>query len=199
MFYIFIKYVFGPLFLLFWRPRVINRAGLDIKGPAIFVANHISMWDPLPIAFLSGRNIHFMAKRELFENPLGRWFFKALFAFPINRKTADLVSLRNALKLLKAGKVFGIFPEGKRSVTLELDELEQGAAFLSLRSGAPLVPVYIHPNSYTTRRPKLIVGEPLYAANAVAGLPRSEQAAALTDALKDSMLRLKTRLEEAML
>ncbi|MEA5059300.1 1-acyl-sn-glycerol-3-phosphate acyltransferase [bioreactor metagenome] len=198
MFYILVKYVWGPLILLFWRPRVINRKGLDIKGPAIFVANHISMCDPLLIALLSGRFIHFMAKKELFEKPLGRWFFKALFAFPIKRKTADLASLRNAMQLLKDGKVFGIFPEGKRSITFELDEMEEGAAFLALRSGAPLLPIYIHASSYRTQRPKLIVGEPLYASDVVEGLPRSAHMAALTAAMEDSFLHLKTQLENTL-
>lgn len=198
MFYIIVKYLIGPFVLLFWRPRVINRKGLNIKGPAIFISNHISMADPLLIALLAGRNVHFMAKKELFEKPLGRWFFKALFAFPVNRRATDLASVRNALQLLKAGKVFGIFPEGKRSVTFELDELENGAAFLALRSGAPLVPIYIHPSSYRTQRPKLIVGEPILAAEVVTGLPRSEQAAALTSALEAAILALKDKLQEAL-
>lgn len=198
MLYIFIRYVIGPFILLFWQPRVINRKGLDAKGPAIFVSNHLSMVDPVLIALLAGRNIHYMAKQELFVHPLGRWFFKAIFAFPINRKSADLVSLRNALKLLKNGKVFGIFPEGKRSVTGELDELENGAAFLALRSGAPLVPIQIHPRSYRTWRPKLIVGEPLYAKDVVGDLPHGEQAVALTAALESAMLELRVKMEAAL-
>lgn len=198
MLYIFVKYIIGPFVLLFWRPRVINRKGLDIKGPAIFVINHLSMVDPVLVAFLSLRNIHFMAKQELFNSVLSRWFFKALFAFPINRKTADLVSLRNALQVLKNGKVFGIFPEGKRSVTYELDEFESGASFLALRSGAPMVPVYIHPSSYRTQRPKLIVGEPVYAEDTVGSLPRAEQLTALTSALESRFWELKSSLEAAL-
>lgn len=198
MLYIFVKYIIGPFVLLFWRPRVINRKGLDIKGPAIFVINHLSMVDPVLVAFLSLRNIHFMAKQELFNSVLSRWFFKALFAFPINRKTADLVSLRNALQVLKNGKVFGIFPEGKRSVTYELDEFESGASFLALRSGAPMVPVYIHPSSYRTQRPKLIVGDPVYAEDTVGSLPRAEQLTALTSALESRFWELKSSLEAAL-
>lgn len=198
MFYILVKYLIGPFILLFWRPRVINRQGLDIKGPAIFVSNHLSMVDPLLIAVLSRRNIHFMAKKEIFEKPLGRWFFKALLAFPVNRRSADLASLRNAMQVLKKGKVFGIFPEGKRSVTSELDELENGAAFLALRSGAPLVPIYIHPSSYRTQRPKLIVGEPIYAADVVSGLPHSEQVSALTRKIESVILSLRDELQAAL-
>jgi len=198
MFYIFVKYVIGPFILLFWRPRVINRKGLNIKGPAIFICNHISMADPLLIALIARRNIHYMAKKELFEKPINRWFFKALFAFPINRSSADLASLRNAMKLLDKGKVFGIFPEGKRAVTFELDELENGAAFLAIRSGAPIVPMYIHPNSYRSHRPKVIVGETIHGREVVASIPRSEQAAALTAILESEMINIKGQLESTL-
>ena len=195
MLYFIAKYIFGPFMLLFWRPKVINRQGLNIKGPAIFVANHISMWDPVLIALLSHRVVHFMAKKEIFHKPFGQWFFRSLFAFPINRKTADLASLRQAMEVLKEGKVFGIFPEGKRSVTFELDELENGAAFLALRSGAPIVPIYIHKDSYVSHRPRVFVGEPLLAKELVGELPRPEQSLALTAALEKAILDNKAKLE----
>ena len=198
MLYYFAKYVLGYVALLFWRPRVIGREGLGIKGPAIFIANHISMWDPVLLALVSPRIIHFMAKKEIFKRTVGRCFFKALLAFPINRKTADLASLRNAMTLLKQGKVFGVFPEGKRSITYELDELENGAAFMALRSGAPVVPIYIHPSSYLTPHPKICVGTPIYGAELVAGLPHAEKIKALTAAFEAALLENKAKLEAAL-
>ena len=198
MIYFIGKYIIGPFILLFWRPRVIGKNRLRVKGPAIFIANHISMADPLLIALLSPRVVHFMAKKEIFKNPIGRWFFRSLFAFPINRKTADLASLRNAMEVLRKGKVFGIFPEGKRSITYELDELEHGAAFLALRSGAPLVPIYIHPSSYHTCRPKVYIGEPLVPAAIVKGVSRPDQAGVLTAAMEAALLDNRAKLEAAL-
>lgn len=198
MIYFIGKYIIGPFILLFWRPRVIGKNRLRVKGPAIFIANHISMADPLLIALLSPRVVHFMAKKEIFKNPIGRWFFRSLFAFPINRKTADLASLRNAMEVLRKGKVFGIFPEGKRSITYELDELEHGAAFLALRSGAPLVPIYIHPSSYHTCRPKVYIGGPLVPAAIVKGVSRPDQAGVLTAAMEAALLDNRDKLEAAL-
>lgn len=86
--------------------------------------------------------------------------FRSLFAFPINRKTADLASLRNAMEVLRQGKVFGIFPEGKRSITYDLDELEHGAAFLALRSGAPWYPSISTPAAIAAAGPRCILGNP---------------------------------------
>lgn len=86
MIYFIGKYLLGPFILLFWRPRVFGGKHLKVKGPAIFIANHLSMADPLLIALLSPRVVHFMAKKEIFQNLIGRWFFRSLFAFPINRE-----------------------------------------------------------------------------------------------------------------
>ena len=69
------------------------------------------MLDPVVIALVSPRIVHFMAKKELFKSKLLALFFKSAFVFPVDRGTADLKSLKNALKLLEKGKVFGIFPE----------------------------------------------------------------------------------------
>ena len=121
MLYLLIKWTIGQLILLVTRPIVYGRQNLRVKGKAIFIANHRSMWDPLILALVSPRNIHFMAKKELFESKVGNFFFRSLFAFPVNRRNVDLQSLKNALKVLDKGEVFGIFPEGKRAVTDSLD------------------------------------------------------------------------------
>ena len=142
MLYLLIKWTIGQLILLVTRPIVYGRQNLRVKGKAIFIANHRSMWDPLILALVSPRNIHFMAKKELFESKVGNFFFRSLYAFPVNRRNVDLQSLKNALKVLDKGEVFGIFPEGKRAVTDSLDEFEKGAAFLAIRSGAPVIPIY---------------------------------------------------------
>ncbi len=198
MLYIIIKYLIGPFMLLFWRPLVYGRENLRIKGKAIIVANHWSMADPLLLALVSPRAIHFMAKKELFKTKIGDIFFRMLFAFPVDRKKADLLSLKSALKVLNEGKVFGIFPEGKRAVTHELDALERGAAFLSIRSGAPIVPIYIHPNSYKSCRPILMVGKSLDVNQIVANAKKSELVEVVTDEIADSICALRAELDELL-
>lgn len=159
LYYIF-RYLLWPVFVILFRPIVYNRENYRIKGKAIYVANHISLLDPVMIAFTCPRMVHFMAKKELFVGP-GKLFFKALLAFPVNRHTADIASLRQAMEVLNEGKAFGIFPEGKRSVTGEIDELEKGTAFIALKSGAPVIPLYIDPESYLGGPLRIIVGKPI--------------------------------------
>ena len=97
MLYILFRYLLWPLFMIIMRPQVYNLKGLRVKGGAIYACNHLSMLDPVMIAFLSPRIVHFMAKKELF-NGLGKVFFKGLMVFPVNRHTADIASLKRAMR-----------------------------------------------------------------------------------------------------
>ncbi|MDD6047548.1 MAG: lysophospholipid acyltransferase family protein [bacterium] len=196
MLYLLIKWTIGQLILLVTRPIVYGRQNLRVKGKAIFIANHRSMWDPLILALVSPRNIHFMAKKELFESKVGNFFFRSLYAFPVNRRNVDLQSLKNALKVLDKGEVFGIFPEGKRAVTDSLDEFEKGAAFLAIRSGAPVIPIYIHPDTSRQIRPVMLVGKPIDVSSIVATANKSSLIDVVTDELSDSIDALRSELEE---
>lgn len=196
MLYLLIKWLIGPIILLVTRPIVYGRQNLRVKRKAIFIANHRSMWDPLILALVSPRNIHFMAKKELFESKLGNFFFRSLYAFPVNRRNVDLQSLKNALKVLDKGDVFGIFPEGKRAVTDSLDEFEKGAAFLAIRSGAPVIPIYIHPDTSRQVRPVMLVGKPIDVSSIVATANKSSLIEVVTDELADSIDALRIELEE---
>lgn len=196
MLYLLIKWTIGQLILLVTRPIVYGRQNLRVKGKAIFIANHRSMWDPLILALISPRNIHFMAKKELFESKIGNFFFRSLYAFPVNRRNVDLQSLKNALKVLDKGEVFGIFPEGKRAVTDSLDEFEKGAAFLAIRSGAPVIPIYIHPDTSRQLRPVMLVGKPIDVSSIVAAVNKSALIEVVTDELSDSIDALRAELEE---
>jgi len=136
-----------------------------------------------------------MAKQELFAKRTSRGFLKALLAFPVNRHHADMGSLKRAVTILKKGCVFGIFPEGKRSITGELDTFEKGAAFLALRCNAPIIPVYSDPKMYRRIRIRMIAGEPINPKTAAETLP-GKSVDALAMYIRDRMQELKNRMEE---
>lgn len=196
MLYILIKFLLGWAIMLLFRARVYNRAGLRVSGKAIVVSNHIALFDPVMLAIANPRLMHFMAKKELFESWIGRLFFKSLLAFPVNRHTADLRSLKQAMSVLEKGRVFGIFPEGSRSRTGELGQLEKGAAFLALRSGAPVIPAYIAPDSYKRMRFRAIIGEEISREGLSSG--RSEAIDEFTQRIAASFESLKSELEDIM-
>ena len=195
MLYMLLKILLGPLLLLILRPIVYGK-NLRVKGKAIFICNHLSMWDPVIIAICTPRMVHFMAKKEIFESKIGNIFFRSLGAFPVNRKNVDLMSLKNALKVLNDGKIFGLFPEGKREVSDSLDEFEKGTAFFAIRSGAPVIPIYIHPDSQRRLRPVIMVGKAIDVSEIAANAQKSTLIDVVTDELADAVAALGIELEE---
>ena len=190
-------YVFKPLLWLIFRPRVYgSKASLRQKGKVIYVSNHIALADPLLLAVICPRIIHFMAKKELFDNPVGKVFFKSLFVFPVNRGTPDIKSIKNAIALLDKGKAFGIFPEGRRMVADRMDELELGTALIAMRSDAPVVPIYMSNDNYRRFRFRFIVGEPIIASELQLNASRRENEQIFTGKLTNTMNKLKHDLEE---
>ncbi|MBI4604245.1 MAG: 1-acyl-sn-glycerol-3-phosphate acyltransferase [Planctomycetes bacterium] len=116
---------------------------LPEKGPAIVVANHRSSVDPVIVAVATRRRVFFLMAREYYESKGLRWIFRLLGCIPVNRDGNDLGATKAALKTLQAGKVIGIFPQGGIRDAESSIEGKGGAALLALRTGAPVVPVFI--------------------------------------------------------
>ena len=135
----------GTLFRRYCRLRVRGREHIPTHGPAVITANHLSMLDPFLVGYTLGNPhpIAFMAKLELFKiAPVG-FLLKQWGAFPVDRAKRDAGSMRTALSILKAGEILGMFPEGTRSTTGDLQELRTGALRLAIRTNSPLIPVGI--------------------------------------------------------
>ena len=111
------------------------------KGPLIVAANHRRFFDPMFVSMAAPRRLRWMAKKELFNFPFGRFFY-FLGTFPVDRQGGGRAAMRTALNLLAEGRTLGIFPEGtRRKEGLSL-EAKSGAALLAARSGAPVLPVF---------------------------------------------------------
>ena len=113
-------------------------------GGAIIAPNHRSFWDiPMIGLALRGRRTHFMAKSELFQNPIFGSIIRALLAFPVKRGAPDRTAIRYAIEILKQGDLVAIFPEGTRGKNGKLGEAEPGLALIAAKAGVPIVPVGI--------------------------------------------------------
>jgi 1-acyl-sn-glycerol-3-phosphate acyltransferase len=108
----------------------------------VVAANHPSGLDPALVGAVHGRPVVFLALDELYgKHPLLRLALTGFGAIPIPRGGVALSALRTALEALAAGRVVGVFPEGRRSPTWGETPVRPGAAWLAVRSGVPLVPV----------------------------------------------------------
>ncbi len=160
MLYNLAKFICSLVILLLFKVEVKGMENFPKDGPVIVYSNHKSMWDPILIGCVLKRPVFFMAKQELFENPLFGLLLRGINAFPVKREIADRKAIRKGLKILSEGKVLGIFPEGKRSKTGELLEPEPGIALMAIKSGnAKLVPVAIKGDYKWFSKIKVVIGE----------------------------------------
>lgn len=170
MFYYFARAICRAVFRILGRWDVRGRENVPATGGVILAVNHKSYADP-PIAGCAvKRRCWFLAKEELFRNLLFGWLIRALGAFPVKRGSPDIGALRHALRLLGEGKCLIVFPEGTRMPPGELGEAEPGVCLIVQKSGAPVVPVYLHdthrflaPGGFWIRpaRIRVRIGEPV--------------------------------------
>ena len=147
------------LFCVFFRPRVVmGQEHLNPDETVIYCANHRHFYDPFLIAVHVKKQIHFMAKKELFENKILGWIMTHLGAFPVDRGRADVASIKRAVTALEEDKIVGIFPEGTRSHDDAMGQIHAGAVWIALKSGKAIVPAYIDSRGLF-KQTRIFVGE----------------------------------------
>jgi cytidylate kinase len=129
-------------FKTFFRLRI---SGLEHfrPGAGILAANHCSNYDPPVLSISCPEEIHFLAKESLFKVPFLGWLIRILNSHPVSRNASDAQTFRHVLQLLQSGKKIILFPEGKRSITGELEPFERGLAFIAMKAKVPIFPAYI--------------------------------------------------------
>jgi len=118
------------------------------EGAFLLCSNHIHAFDPVALAIFMKRDMHFMAKAELFRNRVLRFFMRGWNAYPVNREITDLEAFRTTIKLLKGGQPVLIFSQGTRMK--EFENAKSGVAVFAIKTGTPIVPVGIS-GSYAFR------------------------------------------------
>ena len=195
---------------LFANVRVEGLENVPRTGAVILAINHISNFDPVVTGAwitpgLRRRRIHWLGKRELFDWPVVGWLCAHCGVHPVERGTADVDAYRLATRVLEAGCVLLIFPEGTRSPTGELQEAKDGLAALAMRTGALIVPIGVNnsdavwpksqrlPRPFPRRTITVRIGEPFTADRLVA--TGTDRRAAKTLATTAIMSRIAAQLD----
>ncbi len=123
--------------------EVYGREHIPKTGGFILAGNHASYLDPVVLGSMCPRYMYFMARHDLFANPLSSWFLSKLHAFPVKRNSADISALKKAIRLVKKGEGLLLFPEGSRQVEGISSNPQSGIGFLAAKINAPVIPALI--------------------------------------------------------
>ncbi|MFE9683443.1 lysophospholipid acyltransferase family protein [Streptomyces sp. NPDC006285] len=139
-----------------WKPRVLGAWRVPATGPVIFAPNHSHVLDGPMVIGVAPRASHFLVKKEAWIGPIAS-FMHATGQVKVDRSIADRTAITQALDVLAAGGVLGIFPEGTRGEG-DFASLRAGLTYFAVRSGAPIVPIAVLGS--TERQGRLIKGLP---------------------------------------
>jgi 1-acyl-sn-glycerol-3-phosphate acyltransferase len=128
---------------IYHRVNVLSPQRLPKQGPAILICNHVSGLDPMLIQAVCPRLIVWMMAREYYEIPVLRTVFKTVEAIPVDRAGRDLAATRAALRALEAGRILGVFPEGKIETSHSLLPFQTGVALMALKANVAVYPAYL--------------------------------------------------------
>ncbi|WP_189212457.1 MULTISPECIES: lysophospholipid acyltransferase family protein [Actinokineospora] len=138
----------GPLLRLFFRPKIEGAENIPAAGGALLASNHLAVSDSFFLPLMVDRRVTFPAKIEYFTEPgikgrFKKWFFTGVGQIPIDRSGASAAqaALDTAVRLLREGKLMGIYPEGTRSPDGRLYRGKTGVARIALQAGVPVIPV----------------------------------------------------------
>ena len=195
-----VRIVLTPPCLLLYRFRAIGAENVPRTGPVILAPNHFSQWDHFFSGLYLRRKVQFMAKSQLFANPVIEFIFSHGGVFPVRRGYHDEEAFKSAYTILERGGCMLMYPEGGRSRTGGLREPRPGIGRIALESGAPVVPVAIH-GSVGVRKwrrlrfPKVTVqyGEPM--AFDVVPNPAREQQIEVATRIFERVREMYDRLE----
>ena len=187
------RWILNIVFFKIFHLHVEGRENIPVKGAVIVAPNHKSNWDPplIGVAF-SNRVVHYMAKEELFKNPIAAWILTMFGTFPVKRGSGDGSAVMRAVRELRKGYPVGIFPEGTRIKREGLGRFHSGMASIAMIEGTDILPVGVvgslnmpHPKQH----PAVLIGKIIHVEKQK---PTKESIQALNEKVKSAIEQLMT-------
>jgi len=137
--------ILRPLFSAMDHTTIEGLDNIPVDGPCIVAANHFSLFDIITVGLVLPRLPHFMAKAELFKNPVLGWVIRKGGSFPVNRGEGDTWALEQAGRVLTGGSILFMFPEGTRGKgqKAKLKRGKVGVVKLALDYQVPVIPTAV--------------------------------------------------------
>lgn len=181
------------------RMQISGRENFPVDEPFILAPTHRSIIDTPVSSGVYTKRMRFMGADKWWSNRQFGKLLTALGGFPVSRGTADREALRRCIAVIEGGEPLVLFPEGERKSGPTVQPLFEGAAYIAMKTGAPIVPVGIGgservmPKGAKFIRPRklyVIVGKPMRVANTVGSKEHRVAARQLTSELHSELQRL---------
>lgn len=131
------------IFKILFRIRATGLENIPKKGGFILASNHVSYLDPIAVGAVCPRKLNYMAKEELFRNPLFSRYLFSIKTFPVKRNSADLSAIKEAMRRVERGEGLVLFPEGSRRFDTTSKEPHAGIGFLAAKLDVPVIPAFV--------------------------------------------------------
>lgn len=162
MFHLFFRGLAKTVMFVASNTKIYGKENIT-DGNTVFVCNHMSIVDAfINFSFLPSKT-HFMAKKELFKNPIVGWVLKKINVFPVDRGKADLKSIRHACDVLAQNGNLCIYPQGTRCENAEIDkeQMHNGIGMIALKNKSKVVPLMFSSKPGFFKRNVLYMGKPI--------------------------------------
>ena len=161
-FYRVFHFVFYPILWVLFPFTIHGRENVPTDRAVVLCANHAHAIDPFLICLALPRHVpvRIMAKKELMDTPLLGGFLGRLGAFGVDRGHSDLNAVKTAIKTVRDGAHLLVFPEGTRVKRQGEAQPKGGVVMIAMRTGAPLLPVYVGKPHKLFHMTHIVFGEP---------------------------------------
>ncbi|HVE19556.1 MAG TPA: lysophospholipid acyltransferase family protein [Ilumatobacteraceae bacterium] len=195
-----VRFIVTTFCRVWCRMTVEGRENVPAEGIFILAPTHRSILDTPIASGVTRRRLRFMGADKYWKNKAFGRLLTALGGFPVSRGTADREALKRSIAVLQGGEPLVLFPEGERKVGPIVQPLFDGATYIAVKAGVPIIPVGIGgseramPKGAKFIRPRklhVVVGKPIQAAS-IAASPKDQRDAArqLTADLHAALQRL---------
>lgn len=185
-----IKVIMHGFYKIVFRLEKINEENLPMDEPVIVCANHLNTWDAVGLVVCSKRRIRFIAKEDLFNNGFLNWLAHIFDVIPIKRGMRDMEAMKICMKALKNGETLGIFPEGTRKGLEKGAKVQNGAAYMALKTNVKVVPVGISGSFKPFTKVTLNYGKPLDFSKYDSKYPEKDKLDEATKEIIDNIIML---------
>lgn len=182
--------VLRAFYKIAYRIETHGEENVPKDGAFIICGNHVDFVKVPVIVLFTPRKVNFIAKAELFENPILSWLGNLFDVISVKRGKQDVDSMKRSLKVLNNGEGLGLFPEGTRHGLEKGVKVKNGAAFMALRTGKPIVPVGVKVEKH-----KIVLnyGIPLDYSQYQSRTPEKETLEKVTNEMMETIIQLTNK------